>query len=115
MRILFGSVLYPLPTTDGGKMRLWAILRALANLGHEVTLVSFSKPGDTVGTEEQLRTVCQDSDIIPMQYTRMSEGGAYLSRLFSLFSSAPFILNRLHSPKMREALNRRLRQGVTTW
>ena len=110
MRILFGSVLYPLPTTDGGKMRLWAILRALANLGHEVTLVSFSKPGDAVGTKEQLRTVCKDSDIIPMQYTRMSEGGAYLSRLFSLFSSAPFILNRLHSPKMREALNRRLRE-----
>ena len=111
MRILFGSVLYPLPTTDGGKMRLWAILRALANLGHDVTLVSFSKPGDTVGTEEQLRTVCKDSDIIPMQYTRMSEGGAYLSRLCSLFSAAPFILNRLRSPEMREALNRRLRPG----
>ena len=110
MRILFGSVLYPLPTTDGGKMRLWAILRALANLGHEVTLVSFSTPGEAVGTEEQLQTVCKDSDIIPMQYTRMSEGGAYLSRLFSLFSAAPFILNRLHSPEMREALNRRLRQ-----
>jgi glycosyltransferase involved in cell wall biosynthesis len=41
----------------------------------------------------------------------MSEGGAYLSRLFSLFSSAPFILNRLHSSEMREALDRRLRQG----
>ncbi len=112
MRILYGSVVYPLPTTDGGKMRFWAILRALANLGHEVTLVGFSKPGEAVGTEEQLRTVCRDSDIIPLRYTRMSEGGAYLSRLLSLFSTAPFILNRFHSPEMRETLDRRLRQGV---
>lgn len=112
MQILYTSLHYPLPVANGGTMRLWAMLRAIASLGHEITLVCFCKPGEVRGTEAQLREVCRDNGLVEMQFTRMAEGSAYLNRLLAIFSPAPFKFARFRSPEMRECLQRKLREQV---
>ena len=110
MRVLYISVAYPLPANNGAKMRLWAILRAIKKAGHEVTLASFAEPDEVAGTEQELRTVCTDSDIVSLRYTRLSAGGDYWKRLRAIFSSSPFTLDRLRSDEMRARLERRVRE-----
>ena len=78
MRILYVSVAYPLPANNGSKMRLWAVLRAMASVGHQITLAAFAEPGEVDGTEEELQTVCKDSDIVLLRYARLSGGGNYM-------------------------------------
>jgi len=110
MRVLYISVAYPLPANNGAKMRLWAILRAIKNAGHELSLASFAEPGEVAGTEQELATVCTDRDIVTLSYTRLSAGGDYGKRLRGIFSSSPFTLERLRSREMRARLERRVRE-----
>jgi glycosyltransferase involved in cell wall biosynthesis len=110
MRVLYISVAYPLPANNGAKMRLWAILRAIKNAGHELSLASFAEPGEGAGTEQDLATVCTDTDIVTLSYTRLSAGGDYGKRLRGLLSSSPFTLERLRSSEMAERLKRRVRE-----
>jgi polysaccharide biosynthesis protein PslH len=109
MRVLYISVAYPLPANNGSKMRLWAVLRAMASVGHQVTLAAFAEPGEADGTGEELATVCKDSDVVPLHYARLSTGGNYLGRLRGIFSSAPFTIARFRSKDMRLRLERRVR------
>src|SRR4030095_3753842 len=51
MRILFVALDPPLPTTNGHRIRTAAVLRALVADGHDVTLVSFYDPRDSVDVE----------------------------------------------------------------
>jgi len=110
MRVLYISVAYPLPANNGAKMRLWAILRAIKNAGHELSLASFAEPGEVSGTEQDLGAVCTDSDIVTLSYTRLSAGGDYGKRLRAIFSSLPFTLERLRSGEMKQRLERRVRE-----
>ena len=109
MRVLYVSIAYPLPANNGSKMRLWAILRAIASAGHEITLASFAEPEEVAGTEQELAAVCKESEVVPLHYTRLSAGGDYLKRLRAVFSPSPFTLDRLRSEEMRVRLERRLR------
>ena len=109
MRILYVSIAYPLPANNGSKMRLWAVLRAMASVGHQVTLAAFAEPEEVDGTEQELQMVCKDSDIVPLHYARLSGGGSYLSRLRAIFSSLPFTIDRFRSDDMRLRLERRVR------
>ncbi len=110
MRILYISVAYPLPANNGSKMRLWAVLRAIAAGGHRITLASFAEPEEVAGTEDELRKICPESDVVPLHYTRLSEGGSYVDRLRAIFSPLPFSIHRFRSPEMRARLERRLRE-----
>jgi glycosyltransferase involved in cell wall biosynthesis len=109
VRILYVSIAYPLPANNGSKMRLWAVLRAMASVGHQVTLAAFAEPEEVDGTEQELQMVCKDSDIVPLHYARLSGGGSYLSRLRAIFSSLPFTIDRFRSDDMRLRLERRVR------
>ena len=111
MRVLYLAAAYPLPANNGAKMRLWAVLRAIAASGHKVTLATFAEPEDDLaGTEQELRTVCPGSDIVPLRYTRLSAGGNYASRLRAILSSSPFAINRFRSEEMHTRLERRVRE-----
>jgi len=111
MRILYLAAAYPLPANNGAKMRLWAVLRAIAATGHEITLAAFAEPEDDVaGTEQELRMVCKESDIVPLRYTRLSAGGNYSGRLRAILSSSPFTIDRFRSEEMRARLERRVRE-----
>ena len=109
MRILYVSIIqaYPLPANNGSKMRLWAVMRAIANAGHKVSLAAFCEPEEIDGTEPELRAVCEESEVIPLHYARLSEGGDYLRRLRAIVSPSPFTIDRFRSDDMRLRLQRK--------
>src|SRR5271157_6072932 len=72
MRILYMATVYPLPVNNGVKMRVWSLLCAIANAGHEITLATFAEPKEAEGTEQAIRKVCKDSDIVVRRLTSLS-------------------------------------------
>jgi len=108
VRVLYVSIAYPLPANNGSKMRLWAVVRAIASAGHRVTLAAFCEPEELEGTQAELRTVCEESDIVPLQYTKLSGGGDHLKRLRAIVSTSPFTIDRFRSEDMRSRLQRRV-------
>ena len=111
MRLLYVSVVYPLPPNNGSKMRILSILRAIANAGHDVTLVAFAEPEEIGGTDQELAGVCKESDIIPRRMVSLSQGKNYTGRLRALFAPTPFTLNRFRSEAVRARITERLRSG----
>lgn len=105
MRLLFLSPVYPLPADSGQKMRIWAMLRALAALGHEVTLLTFRDPAQE---SPALGAVCRVVDV-PCSLARQSAGKDYLGRARSLFSRLPFGVRRFRHPDLRTRLEAELR------
>ena len=99
MRILYISSYSPLPTTNGARMRLWTVLQAIANTGHQITLIAFGDPAEFRATEAQLRTVCADVELVPFQLIRMADNADYFSRLLAMFSPQPFLLRRFPFPR----------------
>ena len=111
MRILYIATQYPLPVNNGVKMRVWFLLRAIANAGHEITLATFADPGDADSTENELRAVCKDCEIVRRRTESMSGSTNYLARLAGVLSPSPFTINRCRSDEMRAVLERRLKGG----
>jgi len=112
MRILYIATMYPLPVNNGVKMRVWYLLRAIANAGHEITLATFAAPDEPGPNAEELRKVCKDSEIVVRRTESLSGSTNYAARLFSILSPSPFALDRFRSDEMRSRLERRLRSGV---
>jgi polysaccharide biosynthesis protein PslH len=111
MRILYIATQYPLPVNNGVRMRVWSLLRAIASAGHEITLTTFAEAADANGTEDELRTVCRETDIILRRTESLSASGNYIARLAGILSPSPFTLGRFRSNEMRAALERRLSSG----
>jgi polysaccharide biosynthesis protein PslH len=112
MRILYIATQYPLPVNNGVKMRVWSLLCAIADAGHEITLVTFAEPNDADGTEHELRKVCKDSDIVRRRTKSLSGSTNYLARLAGILSLSPFTIDRFRSDEMRAVLERRLSSGA---
>ena len=51
MRLLFLGLSFPLPANNGDKIRTWALLRALAAEGHEVSLLTFAREDEIMERE----------------------------------------------------------------
>ena len=66
MRLLFLALSFPLPANNGHKIRTWALLRALAAEGHEVSLLAFAREDETMEGQSSLGAVCRDVDIVPL-------------------------------------------------
>lgn len=64
MRILFLSRWFPSPPDNGSKLRVYNLLRGLAER-HEVTLISFADPGDVDPNPSELRRFCRLTTIVP--------------------------------------------------
>ena len=112
MRILYVATMYPLPVNNGVKMRVWSLLCAIANAGHEITLATFAEPEEPGATQQELRKVCPDSEIVMRRMESLSGSTNYVARLSSVFSPSPFTLDRFRSDEMRSRLEERLRSGA---
>jgi polysaccharide biosynthesis protein PslH len=112
MRILYIATMYPLPVNNGVKMRVWSLLCAIANAGHEIALATFAEPEEAGGTEQELRKVCKDSDIVVRHMASLSGSTNYLARLSAVLSPSPFAIERFRSDEMRTCLERRLLSGA---
>jgi polysaccharide biosynthesis protein PslH len=101
MRILFLSQLLPFPLDAGPKIRAYYVLRYLAEAGHNVKLVCFTRPGDNDHAIDQLLKICVSVETIPLVRSRFKD---ITHGLHSLFSTTPFLILRDQLPSMRQKL-----------
>ena len=90
MRILFLSQLLPYPADAGAKVRAYYTLRWLAQQ-HAVTLVAFTRPGDSPDAVTHLQQYCQAVHTIPIRRSRWRDGLAFT---ISLLRGQSFIIRR---------------------
>lgn len=108
MRLLVLSHFYPLPANNGVKMRTWAMLRALAAEGQDVTLLTCADPREVDGHDAELRKVCRQIECLPWSLTSLSSGRQYAGRLKALLSSLPYGVLRFQSEAIQQHLLRLL-------
>ncbi len=97
MRILFLSQLLPLPLDAGPKVRSFYVLRYLAEAGHDVTLLSFRRPGDKDSNVEALRNYCGRVETVPIHRSRVLD--AYYAAK-SVIANDSFLMVRDQAPAM---------------
>src|SRR5204863_1944057 len=112
VRILFLGLTFPLPANNGLKMRTWALLRALASEGHAVTLLTFAHPEEVDGNYAQLRQVCLETDVVPLELRSLSATGDYFTRFRAIFSSHPYSVQRFRSAAMHRRITAYLASGT---
>jgi hypothetical protein len=90
MRILWVGTKPPWPATDGGRLLAVVTLEALAQAGHELTLVAPFVPGsiDESGVVQALRRMC-DPILLPARPRSRARSG-----VASLFAGAPLSVVR---------------------
>jgi len=111
MNLLFLSFAFPLPANNGHKMRTWSILEALAAEGHNVTLLTFSQPGEANGHGVALRKICREIEIAPLVLNSLSSTTNYQDRLAGLFIAQPYAVRRFASSKMQARIAHLLARG----
>jgi glycosyltransferase involved in cell wall biosynthesis len=102
LNILFLSQVLPYPLDAGPKVRSYYTLRYLSQ-HHRVTLVSFTRPTDSLSAVAHLQTICHAVHTLPMQRSRWLDL-MYLGK--SLITGTPFLIERDWVPAMTELLTR---------
>jgi glycosyltransferase involved in cell wall biosynthesis len=108
MRILFTTLAYPFPPTNGQRLRNWALLHALAEEGHDVSLISFADPqelGSALGDEGR---ICRSVERVPLATEGNGYQAAHFNRLRALGSLLPYGAWRHRSAAMRSTMARAL-------
>ena len=103
--ILFLSRWYPYPPNNGSKLRIYHLLRGLAQV-HEITLISFSEQPELDRVEPHLRALCEAILIVPWKEYQPSSTRAVLG----FFSPTPRSLLDTHSAEMA----RRIVEAIST-
>lgn len=111
MRILFISLMVPLPANNGYKMRTWSILRGLAEEGHEIHFVSFTEPGEICSDSRELSRLCCTVRMVPLAHRSLTSSSDYFSRFLGLLSSRPYATRRFSSTKMQQRIQQHLSEG----
>jgi glycosyltransferase involved in cell wall biosynthesis len=97
MRILFLSRWFPWPPANGSKLRIYNLLRGLAQY-HELTLLSFV---DQLGAETyapEIRSLCQDVRLLPWKSFKPD---GFMAQ-FRLLGTTPRSIAGTFSPEMAE-------------
>lgn len=107
MRILFLAQVFPYPLTSGGQIYSYHIIRALAR-EHEVSLLSFVRPGDRVDDCTELLESCQRVETCPIVRSSRADV-AHATR--SILDGLPFVIRRDFVPEMAGKAEVLLRDG----
>ena len=111
MRVLFVTLAVPFPPNNGQRMRNWGLLRALAEEGHSVALLSFAESYDFAQDLSALRETCDSVQLVPLPSKQAGRGGEALARLRRLASPLPYGTFRYRSREMEAAVRGFLDQG----
>lgn len=103
MRILFLSPWYPYPTNNGSKLRIFNLLRGLAQQ-HEVTLLSFADQPNVDGNSPELRSLCSKVEVVPWKSFQPESLRARLG----FFSLMPRSVIDTFSPEMAQRIKQTL-------
>jgi glycosyltransferase involved in cell wall biosynthesis len=95
MHILFLSGWFPYPIDNGSKLRVYNLLRGLAQV-HDITLLSFyDSPGIDTNPQE-LRSLCKQVLAVPLKAFQPDR----LKNLFNFFSPTPRLYSDIYSVEM---------------
>src|SRR2546430_1593695 len=108
LRVLFVTIDLPYPPVNGQKLRNWSLIKAMAEEGYQVTLLSFSRD-DGSGDREELQKLCQAIELVRLPLACRNTAAEYLVRLAALPSGMPQGVWRFRS----SALIRRIRELVS--
>ncbi|HJS28797.1 MAG TPA: glycosyltransferase family 4 protein [Anaerolineales bacterium] len=106
MRILFLTQIVPYPPDAGPKVKTWHVIRALADFGHKITLVTYTRAEE----EEHLpvlREICEE--VYPVRLAR-SRPADLLFWLKSQLSGRPFLIERDDRREMRDIITKLLEE-----
>src|SRR5207244_1433176 len=79
----------PYPPTNGHRLRTWAMVQALADDGHRVTLVAFAERGEALVDLGPLRAACAEVELVPTPLALNGGGRAALKRVPALPAPQP--------------------------
>ena len=99
MHILFLSRWFPFPVDNGSKIRIYNLLRGLAQ-HHKVSLISFYEPAVSEPDVTAMRQFCQDVRLIPWKAYRQDSWRARLG----YFSKTPRAYVDTYSPAMEQSI-----------
>jgi len=108
MRILFVALQFPIPANNGLRMRSWSLLQALADEGHNLSLVYFQESREGRTEASPLGPLCRDVTAVPLRFTSLSSSRDYWRRALTVFSRHPHASGRFLSPLMRERIREML-------
>ena len=80
MRILFLSAWFPFPPNNGSRIRIYNLLRGLAEQ-HEIHLISFADQPDVNPDTPEVRRLCADIQVVPLKSFTPDSWGARLGFL----------------------------------
>ena len=100
MNLLVLSQLVPYPPDSGPKVRLFHVLRYLAQ-AHRITLLAFRRPDDRPESLEDLRELCVEVLTVPMSRPALSEVKAFLK---GWASGRSYLIERNLNPEMSTAV-----------
>ena len=106
MNILFLTQIVPFPPDAGPKVKTYHVLRALAEQGHSITLVSFVR-SEEMSQIAGLSTLCAEIHSVPLQRSRLADAW-YLIR--SYLTKRPFMVERDDLSPMQRLVNRLVRE-----
>lgn len=106
MRLLFLSVIFPYPATNGRNIRSLSLIKALAGAGHDVHLLSYGSAKDV--KYSAITDLCRDVTIVNRAESR-SVPSQLLNRLRFLACAEPYGSRRFYSKEMEMAILRALR------
>ena len=110
MKILFLSSWFPYPTINGAKIRIYNLIRQLAQ-SHEITLVSFAKTIPINEARKQipwLQQYCREVDVVPYPPYVSNSLAAYRGFL----STKPRSVVHAYSPDMARLINEKVEAGT---
>ncbi len=102
MRILFLSGWYPYPPDNGSKLRIYSLLRGLAQ-EHEVSLITFADPPPASPSQE-LEALCDEVRAVALRRFRPRGARA----LIGFMSPTPRVIVDMYSSLMREEIENEL-------
>jgi glycosyltransferase involved in cell wall biosynthesis len=111
MRILFAGLTSPYPPTNGHRLRTWSLVRAMAEDGHVLTVVSLAESRDPLGDLGPLERLCPvvENVAAPRRVTHGREG---VKRLRALASALPYGAWKFRAPEFTAVLQRHLTRGT---
>lgn len=97
--ILFLSPWFPYPPNNGSKLRIYNLLRGLAQK-HDITLICFSDKADDDRNEPNTRDLCEELIVVPSKDYQPDS----VQAVFGLFSLSPRSIIDTHSREMVEKI-----------
>ncbi len=111
MRVLFVALTSPFPPNNGHRLKTWALLQALAQEGHQVTLLILAAPGERADDVSGLLQSCQRVQVIRTPGANGARWGEYTGRARALFSRLPYGAWRFRCPPLTKRIEEEIASG----